>query len=106
MHDPQLRLRYLGDGAQPSDGGSSSPPSYFSPSLESALYHPSRAVRVDVVLLGAHVVPPLSDWVRWAIQSGSGWGADARVVAARVRMMRQLVRGAVTTRACRPALSP
>ncbi len=32
------------------------------------------AVRVGVVLLGAHAVPPLSWWVRWATQSGSRTG--------------------------------
>ncbi|WP_228978345.1 hypothetical protein [Streptomyces sp. DH12] len=54
------------------------------------------AVRVGVVLLSAHGVPPLSARVRLATQSGSRTGAGAWVSAAGARMMRQLVRGAVT----------
>ncbi|MGI5440422.1 hypothetical protein ACQEV4_24460 [Streptomyces shenzhenensis] len=53
------------------------------------------AVRVGVVLLGAHAVPPVSWWVRLATQSGSRTGVGARVSVAGARMMRQLVRGAV-----------
>ncbi|WP_185893506.1 hypothetical protein [Streptomyces sp. WAC08241] len=54
------------------------------------------AVRVGVVLLSAHAVPPLPWWVRLATQSGSRTGVGVRVSAAGARMMRQLVRGAVT----------
>jgi hypothetical protein len=65
-------------------------------------------VRVGVVLLGAHVVPPLSVRVGLATQFGSRTGTGARVSVAGARMMRQLVRGAVTawartTTAWRPA---
>ncbi|MDV9200975.1 hypothetical protein [Streptomyces sp. Wh19] len=42
-------------------------------------------------------MPPLSAWVRWAPQPGSRTGAGARVSVAGARMMRQLVRDAVTT---------
>lgn len=65
---------------------------------------------------GAAVVPPAGyfaaySWsprVRLATQSGSRTGVGVRVSVAGVRMMRQLVRGAVTawartTTACRPA---
>jgi hypothetical protein len=55
------------------------------------------AVRVGVVLLGAHAVPFLSWRVRLAAQSGSRTGVGVRVSVAGARMMRQLVRGAVTT---------
>ncbi|WP_187283811.1 hypothetical protein [Streptomyces sp. adm13(2018)] len=54
------------------------------------------AVRVGVVLLGAHVVPPWSVRVRWAAQSGSRTGVGACGSVAVARMMRRLVRGAVT----------
>jgi hypothetical protein len=54
------------------------------------------AVRVDARLFGAHAVPPLSSRVRWATQSGSRTGTGARVSLTGARMMRQLVRGAVT----------
>jgi hypothetical protein len=66
------------------------------------------AVHVGVRLLGAHAVPPLSVRVRWAAQFGLRTGVGVRVSVAGVRMMRRLVRGAVTawtrtTTACRPA---
>lgn len=56
-----------------------------------------RLPAVRVVLLGAHAVPPLSARVWWATHSGSRTGFGAGVWVAGVRMMRQLVCGAVTT---------
>lgn len=54
------------------------------------------AVRVGVVLLGAHTVPPLPLRARLATQSGSRKGVGACVPVAGARIMRQLVHGAVT----------
>ncbi|MBQ0914715.1 MULTISPECIES: hypothetical protein [Streptomyces] len=53
------------------------------------------AVRVGDVVLGAHLVAPMSVW--GANQSGSRTGVGARVSVAGARMMRQLLRSAVTT---------